>query len=162
ACSGASRSRQAHPRTSSAGPSRRRARGSSSSPSPSRTPPCASGARARWSAARSRCAGPSPTWSRRRRRPACRPTKSALWWRGWGLYFVNENLFGVVPELVDKLEQALGRAYPGASFEVPPFFQLGCWIGGDRDGNPFVTNDATRRTLCETRVASLRRYRVRL
>jgi len=80
----------------------------------------------------------------------------------WGLYFVNENLFGVVPELVDKLEQALGRAYPGASFEVPPFFQLGCWIGGDRDGNPFVTNDATRRTLCETRVASLRRYRVRL
>src|SRR3989440_2123922 len=80
----------------------------------------------------------------------------------WGLYFVNENLFGVVPELVDKLEQALGRAYPGASFEVPPFFQLGCWIGGDRDGNPFVTNDATRRTLSETRVTSLRRYRARL
>ena len=80
----------------------------------------------------------------------------------WGLYFVNENLFGIVPELVDKLEQALGRAYPGASFEVPPFFQLGCWIGGDRDGNPFVTNDATRRTLCENRVTSLRRYRARL
>src|SRR5205814_10013696 len=34
----------------------------------------------------------------------------------WGLYFVNENLFGIVPDLVDKLEQALGRAYPGASF----------------------------------------------
>src|SRR5204863_3847366 len=38
----------------------------------------------------------------------------------WGLYFVNENLFGIVPELVDKLEQALGRAYPGVSFDVPP------------------------------------------
>src|SRR3989440_8753736 len=80
----------------------------------------------------------------------------------WGLYFVNENLFGIVPDLVDKLEQALGRAYPGEPFEVPPFFQLGCWIGGDRDGNPFVTNDATRRTLCGTRVAGLRRYRARL
>ena len=80
----------------------------------------------------------------------------------WGLYFVNENLFGIVPELVDKLEQALGRAYPGVSFDVPPFFQLGCWIGGDRDGNPLVTNDATRRTLCENRVTSLRRYRARL
>ena len=80
----------------------------------------------------------------------------------WGLYFVHENLFGIVPELADKLEQALGRAYPDASFDVPPFFQVGCWIGGDRDGNPFVTNDATRRTLCETRVASLRRYRLRL
>src|SRR5207245_685753 len=82
--------------------------------------------------------------------------------RAWGLYFVHENLFGIVPELADKLEQALGRAYPDASFDVPPFFQVGCWIGGDRDGNPFVTNDATRRTLCETRVASLRRYRLRL
>src|SRR5205085_546260 len=80
----------------------------------------------------------------------------------WGLYFVNENLFGIVPELVDRLEQALRRAYPDAAFDVPPFFQFGCWIGGDRDGNPFVTNDATRRTLCETRVASLRRYRARL
>jgi len=54
----------------------------------------------------------------------------------WGLYFVNENLFGIVPDLVDKLEQALGRAYPGASFEVPPFFQLGCWIGGDGTAIP--------------------------
>ena len=80
----------------------------------------------------------------------------------WGLYFVNENLFGIVPELADKLEQALGRAYPNVSFEVPPFFQFGCWIGGDRDGNPFVTNEVTRRTLCETRVTSLRRYRARL
>ena len=80
----------------------------------------------------------------------------------WGLYFVNENLFGIVPELVDRLEQALRRAYPDAAFDVPPFFQFGCWIGGDRDGNPFVTNDATRRTLCETRVASLRHYRARL
>ncbi|PYP58809.1 MAG: phosphoenolpyruvate carboxylase [Gemmatimonadetes bacterium] len=80
----------------------------------------------------------------------------------WGLYFVNENLFGIVPELVDRLAQALRRAYPDAAFDVPPFFQFGCWIGGDRDGNPFVTNDATRRTLCETRVTSLRRYRARL
>src|SRR5207253_10076939 len=80
----------------------------------------------------------------------------------WGLYFVNENLFGIVPELVDRLEQALRRAYPDAAFDVPPFFQFGCWIGGDRDGNPFVTNDATRHTRCETRVARLRRYRARL
>src|SRR2546425_5005107 len=64
----------------------------------------------------------------------------------WGLYFVTENLFDVVPELGDKLERALARAYPDATFAVPPFFQFGSWIGGDRDGNPFVTNDVTRRT----------------
>ena len=80
----------------------------------------------------------------------------------WGLYFVNENLFDVVPELVEKLERALRHAYPTEQFEVPPFFQFGSWIGGDRDGNPFVTNEVTRRTLLENRIASLRRYRQRL
>ncbi len=80
----------------------------------------------------------------------------------WGLYFVTENLFDVVPDLVDKLDRALQRAYPGGRFEVPPFFQFGSWIGGDRDGNPFVTNEVTRRTVYDNRVASLRRYRQRL
>jgi phosphoenolpyruvate carboxylase len=80
----------------------------------------------------------------------------------WGLYFVNENLFEVVPELIEKLERALRQAYPGENFDVPPFFQFGSWIGGDRDGNPFVTNDVTRRALLENRMASLRRYRQRV
>src|SRR5439155_972153 len=31
--------------------------------------------------------------------------------RAWGLYFLTENLFDVVPELVDKLERGLRRAY---------------------------------------------------
>src|SRR5205807_9784312 len=79
--------------------------------------------------------------------------------RAWGLYFVTENLFDVVPELLDKLDRALRHAYPDARFEVPPFFQLGSWIGGDRDGNPFVTNEVTRQTLQENRLVSLRRYR---
>ncbi len=80
----------------------------------------------------------------------------------WGLYFVHENLFEVVPELVDKLERALRQAYPTEHWQVAPFFQFGSWIGGDRDGNPFVTNDVTRRALFENRIASLRRYRQRL
>src|SRR5207302_10280696 len=80
----------------------------------------------------------------------------------WGLYFVTENLFDVVPDLVDKLECALRQAYPEGQFQVPPFFQFGSWIGGDRDGNPFVTNEVTRRTVYDNRVASLRRYRQRL
>src|SRR5204862_1455618 len=98
-------------------------------------------------------------WLTGQRRPA-KPTVGQE--TAWGLYFVNENLFEVVPELVDKLERALRQAYPADRFDVPPFFQLGSWIGGDRDGNPFVTNDVTRRTLFDNRIASLRRYRQRV
>ena len=80
----------------------------------------------------------------------------------WGLHFFNETLFEAVPDLLDKLERALARAYPGESFQVPSFFQFGSWVGGDRDGNPFVTNDVTRSTLLENRLTGLRRYRSRL
>ena len=80
----------------------------------------------------------------------------------WGLHFFNETLFEAVPDLIDKLERELARAYPGETFPVPAFFQFGSWIGGDRDGNPFVTNDVTRNTLIENRLTGLRRYQRRL
>ena len=80
----------------------------------------------------------------------------------WGLHFFNETLFEAVPDLLEKLERALAHAYPGEAFRVPPFFQFGSWIGGDRDGNPFVTNEVTRSTLLQNRVTGLRRYRRRL
>jgi phosphoenolpyruvate carboxylase len=80
----------------------------------------------------------------------------------WGLHFFNETLFEAVPDLLEKLERALAHAYPDAHLQVPPFFQFGSWVGGDRDGNPFVTNDVTRSTILENRVTALRRYRRRI
>jgi phosphoenolpyruvate carboxylase len=80
----------------------------------------------------------------------------------WGLYFFNENLFDVVPQLLGKISRAFSKQFPGEVFEVPSFFQFGSWIGGDRDGNPYVTSEVTRRALCATRLASLTRYRSRL
>ncbi|TGE00295.1 phosphoenolpyruvate carboxylase [Methylobacterium nonmethylotrophicum] len=78
----------------------------------------------------------------------------------WGLHFFDETLFEMLPETLVSLEEALRSAYPGArTAEVPAFFQFGSWIGGDRDGNPFVTAEVTRRTLRRNALASLRRYR---
>jgi phosphoenolpyruvate carboxylase len=80
----------------------------------------------------------------------------------WALHFFNETLFDSIPDLLEKLERALAQSYPGESFQVSPFFQFGSWVGGDRDGNPFVTNDVTRTALLENRLTALRRYRRRL
>ncbi|WP_374307623.1 phosphoenolpyruvate carboxylase [Methylocella sp.] len=80
----------------------------------------------------------------------------------WGLHFFHETLFEGVPELLKKLDRALRRFYPDKSFPLVQFFQFGSWIGGDRDGNPFVTNKVTRRALTENAMAPLRFYEQKL
>ena len=76
----------------------------------------------------------------------------------WCLHFFDETLFPRVPELMDKLEWALKQRYPNTAFSIPPFFQFGSWVGGDRDGNPFVTNEVTRQSLMSYRQGALKRY----
>jgi len=79
-----------------------------------------------------------------------------------GLHFFDETLFEMAPKMLVALEDALKRSYPDARFDVPPFFQFGSWIGGDRDGNPFVTTQVTRSALKQNALASLRHYRARI
>jgi phosphoenolpyruvate carboxylase len=80
----------------------------------------------------------------------------------WGLHFFHETLFDGVLDLLKKLDRPLAQYYPGERFTLAPFFQFGSWIGGDRDGNPFVTNDVTRRALTQNALASLRYYEERV
>ncbi|MCZ6802402.1 MAG: phosphoenolpyruvate carboxylase [Proteobacteria bacterium] len=80
----------------------------------------------------------------------------------WGLHFFEQTLFERVPETHEKLKWALSLSYPESNFKIPPFFQFGSWIGGDRDGNPFVTNDVTKDTLLSNRHRVLHHYIVRL
>ena len=80
----------------------------------------------------------------------------------WGLHFFEETLFDGVPEVMRSLEWALAKSYPEAAFEIPPVLQFGSWIGGDRDGNPYVANEGTRETLYSNRETCLRHYRARL
>ncbi len=76
----------------------------------------------------------------------------------WGLHFFHETLLEGVPDLLKKLDRALVEHYPGERFTLTQFFQFGSWIGGDRDGNPFVSNKVTRRALKQNALASLRYY----
>ncbi len=64
-----------------------------------------------------------------------------------GLYYVDAYLWNIIPRLYDDLDHALEKYYPGLN--VPPrvWLKLASWIGGDRDGNPFVTSEVTAETL---------------
>jgi phosphoenolpyruvate carboxylase len=63
-----------------------------------------------------------------------------------GLYFVNEVFWNALPVIYDDLENALQKYYPGLSVKHT-WLRLASWIGGDRDGNPYVTSDVTAETL---------------
>ncbi|MGW8484470.1 phosphoenolpyruvate carboxylase [Microbacterium sp. NPDC055903] len=57
----------------------------------------------------------------------------------------DETLFTTVPHVYRRIDDALRGDDSGASAPVlPPFVRVGSWVGGDRDGNPFVTASVTR------------------
>ncbi len=61
-----------------------------------------------------------------------------------GLYFFRESLFATLPSVYRNLERAVRRVYGSDSgIRVPSFIGFGSWIGGDRDGNPFVRPETT-------------------
>ncbi|MCF8179752.1 MAG: phosphoenolpyruvate carboxylase [Sulfuritalea sp.] len=56
------------------------------------------------------------------------------------LSFYDTTFLRELPRLYNALEDRLAVEVPGwAATELPPFLHPGSWIGGDRDGNPFVT-----------------------
>lgn len=79
-----------------------------------------------------------------------------------GLYYFDETLFEVLPQVYQELERCLKKYYPDASWRVPTFLRFGSWIGGDRDGNPSVTADITWETLSLHRQLALKKYEQQL
>ncbi|MCA1010279.1 phosphoenolpyruvate carboxylase [Halobacillus halophilus] len=75
-----------------------------------------------------------------------------------GLYYFDETLFDVLPEIHQELEYCLEENYPEEDWDVPNFLRFGSWIGGDRDGNPNVTPDITWQTLQKQRNLVLNKY----
>ncbi|HXU94591.1 MAG TPA: phosphoenolpyruvate carboxylase [Gallionella sp.] len=57
-----------------------------------------------------------------------------------GLEYYRYTFLSEIPKLYANLEKQLEARFD-KDIEVPPLLRVGSWIGGDRDGNPFVTHD---------------------
>ena len=63
-----------------------------------------------------------------------------------GLDYYDVSIFETLPSLYREISEALRASY-GLEIEalaLPQVLCFGSWIGGDRDGNPFVTPQVTR------------------
>lgn len=66
------------------------------------------------------------------------------------LSYYETTFLNMIPGILQDLERDLNKQFAAElkkPFQLPSFLQMGSWIGGDRDGNPFVNGgnlDASR------------------
>ncbi len=81
-----------------------------------------------------------------------------------GLDYYDVSIFETLPRLYEEVASALRSEY-GLELELselPLLLAFGSWIGGDRDGNPFVTPEVTRQAILAARSRLLAYYDERL
>jgi phosphoenolpyruvate carboxylase len=61
-----------------------------------------------------------------------------------GLRYYAAAFFEVIPQVNAEVRTALQSRWPDAHALEEPILRPGSWIGGDRDGNPNVTDDVVR------------------
>jgi phosphoenolpyruvate carboxylase len=75
-----------------------------------------------------------------------------------GMAVFEETIWNAVPELCRSLDRTLRKVLSRSlPLEAAPI-RFGSWIGGDRDGNPSVTPDVTRRAALMSRWTALTLY----
>src|SRR5271154_3759048 len=81
-----------------------------------------------------------------------------------GLDYYDASLFDTLPGLYGEVAAAFEAEY-GVQLslsQMPVLLSFGSWIGGDRDGNPYVTPQVTREALQMAREHLLKHYQQEL
>ena len=72
-----------------------------------------------------------------------------------GLAYYDYTFLRELPRLYAALDDQLAGGMPA---RLPSFIRMGSWIGGDRDGNPYVTAEVLRQALAMQSDRVLRFY----
>lgn len=75
-----------------------------------------------------------------------------------GLYYLDNTVWEIVPQIYQQMAKALAQYYPNLA-TPDHFLTFASWMGGDRDGNPFVTAEITAETLRLHRGLALEKHR---
>lgn len=62
------------------------------------------------------------------------------------LFFFQRTILNLLPDMHERLRREFTRCFGEKDLPIEPFVRFGSWVGSDRDGNPNVTNDVTKRT----------------
>ncbi len=65
----------------------------------------------------------------------------------WGMAVLENSLWQAVPEYIRRLDATLNEAFDLSLPVTAAPLSFVSWMGGDRDGNPNVTSDITRKVL---------------
>ena len=76
-----------------------------------------------------------------------------------GLSYYDYTFFNELPRIYCAIEDELARQAPAdAGKRIASFLRVGSWIGGDRDGNPYVTAEVLSETMRLQSAAALGHY----
>ncbi|HVO75173.1 MAG TPA: phosphoenolpyruvate carboxylase [Ignavibacteriaceae bacterium] len=74
-----------------------------------------------------------------------------------GLFFFKDILYNVLPKFYIRLNLKLESFFNFES-SSPVLIKFGSWMGGDRDGHPFVTEEITKETLLNNKKQIINLY----
>ncbi|MGH7890043.1 MAG: phosphoenolpyruvate carboxylase, partial [Thermodesulfobacteriota bacterium] len=74
------------------------------------------------------------------------------------LYYFEESIFDALTNLYIEFENQTKKHYGLEQAQIPNFIKFGSWVGGDRDGNPYVTHKVTYEVLRMQKRLVLEKY----